>query len=64
MDVQVDRLGQIQTEDTHDGLCIYDISAGNQVKVIIKFGNVIYKGFYFVNGIQKNLYCLHRSYLL
>ena len=26
MDVQVDRLGKIQAEDTHDGLCINYVS--------------------------------------
>ena len=51
MDVQVNRLGQIQTEDSHDGLGIDDISAGYQVKVIIKLGNVIDEGLHLVNGV-------------
>ena len=28
MDVEVDRLGKIQAEDTHDGFCINHISSG------------------------------------
>lgn len=28
MDVEVDRLGKIQAEDTHDGFCIDHISSG------------------------------------
>ena len=43
MDVEVDRLGKIQAEDTHDGFCIDDISAGDQIEIIVKFGNVIYE---------------------
>ena len=51
MDVEVDRLGKIQAEDTHDGLGVDNVSAGYQIEIIIKLGNIIYKGFYFVNGI-------------
>ena len=43
MDVQVDGFGKIQAEDTHDGFCIDDISAGDQIEIIVKFGNVIYE---------------------
>ena len=49
VDIQIDGLGEIQAEDTHDGLCVDHISAGNQVKVTIKFGNIVYKGFHFVD---------------
>ena len=43
MDVQVDGFGKIKAEDTHDGFCIDDISAGDQIEIIVKFGNVIYE---------------------
>jgi hypothetical protein len=49
MDIQVDGLGQIQAEDTHDGLGVDHVSAGYQIKVIIKPGDIVYKGFYFVD---------------
>ena len=55
MNVQVNRLGQIQREDAHDGLCIDDISSGHQIEIIIELGNVVYKGLHLVNGIQRNL---------
>ena len=38
MDVEVDRLGKIQAEDTHDGFCIDDVSAGYQIEVNIELG--------------------------
>ena len=43
VDVQVDRFGKIKAENTHDGFCIDDISAGDQIEIIVKFGNVIYE---------------------
>ena len=43
MDVQVDGFGKIKAENTHDGFCIDDISAGDQIEIIVKFGNVIYE---------------------
>ena len=45
MNIQIDRFGKIQTEDTHDGFCIDDISSGNQIKIEIIFGNIVYKCF-------------------
>jgi hypothetical protein len=60
MDAEVDRLGKIQTEDTHNGLGVDHISAGYQIKVIIELGNIIDKGLYLVDRIERNLYCFHR----
>ena len=51
MDVEVDRLGKIQAEDTHDGFCIDHIAAGHQIKITVELGDVVYKAFYFINGI-------------
>ena len=45
MDVQLDGFGQIQAEDSHDGLCVDDISSGYKVKVAVELCNVVYKGF-------------------
>jgi hypothetical protein len=52
VDVQVDRLGQIQGEDAHDGLGIDDISAGHKIKIVIKLCDIVDKGLYLVNRIQ------------
>ena len=43
MDAKIDRLRKIQTEDTHDRFCIDDISAGYQIKIIIKFCDIVYE---------------------
>ena len=51
MDVEVDRLGKIQAEDTHDGFCIDDVSAGNKIEISIKLGKVIYKRLHFIDGV-------------
>ena len=51
MNVQIDRLGKIQAEDTHDGLCIDDVSSGYEVEIIVELGDVIYKRLYFVDRI-------------
>ena len=64
MDVQVDRLGKIQTEDTHDGLCINYVSAGYKIEIIIELSNIVYERFYLINRISRNLNCLHVDYLL
>ena len=51
MDVQVDGFGKIKAEDTHDGFCVDDVSAGNKVEIGIKLGKVIYKRFHFIDGV-------------
>ena len=42
MNVQIDRLGKIQAEDTHDGLCVDDVSSGYKIEIIVELGDVIY----------------------
>ncbi len=59
MNAEIDRLRKIQAEDTHDRLGIDNVSSGYQVEVIIKFGDIIYKSLDLVDGIKRNLYCLH-----
>ena len=51
LDVEVDRLGKIQAEDTHDGLCVDDVSSGYKIEIIVELGDVIYKRLYFVDRI-------------
>ena len=41
--VELDGLGEVKTEDTHDGLCIYCVSAGNEVNIEIISHNDIYE---------------------
>ena len=63
MDVQINGLGKIQAEDTHDGLCINDIAAGNEIEIKRETVDGIYKSFYFVDRIQRNADCFHVYFL-
>ena len=45
MDIQINRFGQIQAEDAHDGFRIDYIPSGNQIKIVIKSSDVIHKRF-------------------
>ena len=51
MDVKIDRFGEIQTEDTHDGFGVDDITAGDEVKISIKLCKCVNERFYFIDGI-------------
>ena len=35
MDVQVDRFGKVEAEDSHDGFCVDNVSSGNKIEVIV-----------------------------
>ena len=64
MNIEIDRTGQIQREDTHDRFCVNDITSGDEIEIIIKLGEVIYKRFDLVDRIQRNRYCFHNTFLL
>ena len=51
MDVQVDRLGQVKAEDTHNGFCVDNVSSGNKIEVIVELCNIIYERFYLIDGV-------------
>ena len=51
VNVQVDGLGKIQAEDTHDGFCIDNVSAGYKIEIVIKLGNIVYKRLYLVDRV-------------
>ena len=59
VDVQRDRFGEVQTEDSHDGLRIDDVTAGHQVKVGTEFGDVVDEVFNLIDGIQCDCNRLH-----
>ena len=46
MDIQVDRLGKVQTENTHNRFCVDYVSSGYQIEIKIEFGNVVDERFY------------------
>ena len=43
MNGEINRFGKIQTEDSHDGFCINDISAGNQIEIVLELRDRINK---------------------
>ena len=52
MDIAVDRLAEIQREDSHDGLRVDDISSGDEIKVyILETNQIVDKGFHLIDGI-------------
>jgi hypothetical protein len=51
VNIQIDGLGQIQAENTHNGLGVDYVSAGYQIEVNVELGQVIYERLYFINGI-------------
>ena len=51
MDVQVDWLGQVKAEDTHDGFCVDNVSSGNKIEVIAELCNIIYERFYLIDRV-------------
>ena len=63
MNAEIDRLGEIEAEDAHDGLRVDDISAGDKIEVVIKLCDVVYKCFDLVNRVKRNLHCFHNNNL-
>ena len=64
MDIQGQLLGEVEAEDTHDGLCVDSVSAGYDVYVILAAG---YEGNEILNvidGVDVDLYCSHKKYFL
>ena len=51
MDVQINRFGDVQTKDAHDGFGIDYVTTGNQIELCVKAVDQIDKRFYFINGI-------------
>ena len=63
MNIEADRTGKIKREDTHDRFCVDDITSRDEIKIIIKFGEVIHKGFDLVDRIEGNCYSFHNLFL-
>ena len=51
MDVQVNILGKVKAENSHDGLCIDHVSSGYQIKLGVESCHIVYKCLYLVNRI-------------
>ena len=56
---------RIKSEDSHYGLCIYDISSLLKIHFIIEKRYLVYELSYVRNRSERNIYLLHNSeYLL
>ena len=59
VDVQVDRLGQVKTEDAHNGLSVNDVTSGNKIEVTVKTSDVIDKVLDFIDGVKRDFNACH-----
>ena len=62
VDVQADGSGEIQRENSHDGLGINDVAPGDEIKILIKFCEVIDKRFDLVDGVEGDRNSFHNQY--
>lgn len=51
MDIQINRLGKVQAEGTHVDFASITYLPDTRSEVIIKFGDIVYKGLNLINGI-------------
>lgn len=52
MDIQGQLLGEVEAEDTHDGLSVDGVSAGYDINVILAAGNDSYEILDVVDGVN------------
>ena len=65
VNVQIDRLAEVQGEDTHDGLCIDYIAAWYEVEVnVSELHELINKRLYFIDRIKRDTNGFHDLVLL
>ena len=53
---------EIKAENTHNGLCIYDVTSAGQVDIDIILGNNIYKSTNILNGRKTYHNAVHNNY--
>lgn len=61
VNVKCQLLGEVEAENTHDGLCVDRISAGHDIHVVIAAGHDADKVLDIVNGVDVYLYCFHND---
>ena len=64
MNGKSDRIEQVKAENTHDRLCIYDISAAGKVDFLIELADNLYKISYCFYGRKTDFYRFHNNILL
>ena len=62
VDVQADGSGQIQRENSHDGLGVNDVASGDEIKILIKLCEVIDKRFDLVDRVEGDRNSFHNQY--
>ena len=61
MDIQGQLLGEVEAEDTHDGLSVDGVSAGYDINVILAAGNDSYEILDVVDGVNVDFYCSNNN---
>ena len=61
VDIQGQLLGEVEAEDTHDGLSVDGVSAGYDINVILAAGNDSYEILDVVDGVNVDFYCSHNN---
>lgn len=56
---ECDGIHEVKAENTHDGLCIHNVSAAGKVDVTFELANNFYEIANCLNRIQANFYSLH-----
>ena len=64
MNGKSDRIEQVKAENTHDRLCIYNISAAGKVDFLIELADNLYKISYCFYGRKTDFYRFHNNILL
>ena len=62
VDGKLDGRKKVQTEDTHNGLSVYYVTAGGEVDLSVKSGNCVYKIANVGNGSQSDIHSFHNNY--
>lgn len=55
---------QVKAENAHNGLAVYNVSAGLQINVNVAFGNNVYKITHVGDGGKTNAYAVHTVLLI
>ena len=62
VDVQADGSGEIQRENAHDGLGIYDITSGDEIEIVVELGDVIDERLDLIDGVEGDRNSFHNQY--
>lgn len=64
VDLKLEILGEVETEDTHNGLCVNSVSAADDVHIIVASGNDGYEVLNIVDRVYADFCSCHNNYFL